>query len=141
MAKIIRVDELQVVVGKEDGSIEKYNRSCCNFNPQVDDEVEIFEDDFETVITKRKSSFAHNNSYTKVETLSSGVKVNKLFYCLIAFFLGSLGVQKFITGKIGAGILCLIFSWTAIPGIIGVIDGIRGLLQNEDENGNIIVNW
>ena len=141
MAKVIRVDELQVVIGNDDGSIVKYNRSCCNFNPQVDDIVDIFEDDFETVITKKKPSVTQQNSYTKVENIGAGVKINKLFYCLIAFFLGSFGVQKFVTGNIGAGILCLIFTWTTIPGILGIIDGIRGLVQAEDTNGNIIVNW
>ena len=63
--------------------------------------------------------------------------VNKIGYCLLAFFLGGIGVHKFYAGKAGAGILYLLFCWTFIPGILAFIDFIIGLCKPADENGNI----
>ena len=51
---------------------------------------------------------------------------------LLALLLGSLGAHKFYQNKIGAGLLYLIFSWTAIPGVIALIELIYYLtLTNE----------
>ena len=58
---------------------------------------------------------------------------NKVVAGLLAIFLGSLGIHKFYMGKIGMGILYLVFCWTCIPGIIGFIEGIMYLCSN-DEN-------
>jgi TM2 domain-containing membrane protein YozV len=52
---------------------------------------------------------------------------------LLAIFLGGLGIHKFYLGKVGMGILYLVFCWTYIPGILGVIEGIIYLCSN-DEN-------
>lgn len=58
---------------------------------------------------------------------------SKIAAGLLAIFLGSLGVHKFYMGKIGMGILYLVFCWTGIPGVIGIIEGIVYLCSN-DEN-------
>lgn len=52
---------------------------------------------------------------------------------LLAFFLGGLGVHKFYEGKIGIGILYLLFCWTYIPGLIAIIDIIVILCKSGDE--------
>ena len=52
---------------------------------------------------------------------------------LLAIFLGGLGIHKFYLGKIGMGILYLVFCWTYIPAIVGLIEGIVYLCSN-DEN-------
>lgn len=65
--------------------------------------------------------------------------VNKIVYCILAFFLGTLGIQKFYAGKTGSGILCIVFCWTSIPTIIGLVDCLRGIFQKADGNGNIVV--
>jgi TM2 domain-containing membrane protein YozV len=52
---------------------------------------------------------------------------NKLVAGLLAIFLGSFGVHKFYLGQMMAGIIYLIFCWTGIPGIIGIIEGIMYL--------------
>ena len=43
---------------------------------------------------------------------------------ILAILLGGIGIHKFYLGKIGMGILYLVFSWTAIPSIVGLIEGI-----------------
>lgn len=50
---------------------------------------------------------------------------------ILAILLGGLGIHKFYMGKIGVGIVYLLFCWTYIPAIIGVIQGIMYLTSNE----------
>lgn len=47
--------------------------------------------------------------------------------------------HKFYAGKIGSGILYLIFVWTFIPAFVALIEVIVALLKQADANGNIIV--
>ncbi len=63
--------------------------------------------------------------------------VNKVIYCVLAFFLGGIGIHKFYAGKTLAGILYLIFCWTGIPAILALIDFIIGLCKTSDASGNI----
>jgi TM2 domain-containing membrane protein YozV len=51
---------------------------------------------------------------------------------LLGIFLGGLGAHKFYLGKIGLGILYLVFCWTFIPAIIGLIEGIMYLTATDD---------
>lgn len=52
---------------------------------------------------------------------------------ILALLVGGFGVHKFYLGKIGQGILYLLFFWTFIPAIIGFIEGIIYLTMDEDE--------
>lgn len=58
---------------------------------------------------------------------------NKMVAGLLGIFLGGLGIHKFYMGKIGMGILYLVFCWTYIPAIVGFVEGIIYLCSN-DEN-------
>jgi TM2 domain-containing membrane protein YozV len=58
---------------------------------------------------------------------------NKLVAALLALFLGGLGVHKFYLGKIGQGILYLVFCWTFIPWFIAFIEAII-YFATSDEN-------
>lgn len=58
---------------------------------------------------------------------------SKIAAGLLGIFLGGIGVHKFYMGKIGMGILYLLFCWTGIPAIVGFIEGIIYLCSN-DEN-------
>lgn len=65
--------------------------------------------------------------------------VNKLSYALLALFVGGFGVHKFYAGKVGLGILYLVFCWTLIPGLVAFIEFIIALCTQADANGNIYV--
>ncbi len=56
---------------------------------------------------------------------------SRLAAALFAFFLGGFGVHKFYLGQIGLGVLYLVFSWTFIPAVVGVIEGILLLTQTD----------
>ena len=52
---------------------------------------------------------------------------------VLAILLGGFGAHKFYMGKIGMGILYLLFCWTAIPGILGIIEGIIYLCESDEK--------
>ncbi|GAA0233976.1 MULTISPECIES: TM2 domain-containing protein [Halobaculum] len=63
---------------------------------------------------------------------SSGSK-DKTSAALLAIFLGGLGAHHFYLGNTGRGIIYLVFSWTFIPLLVGLIEGIIYLTKSEDE--------
>ena len=42
-------------------------------------------------------------------------------------------MHKFYLGRVGAGIAYLLFCWTGIPAIIGLIEGIIYLCSSEED--------
>jgi TM2 domain-containing membrane protein YozV len=58
---------------------------------------------------------------------------SKLVAALLAIFLGGIGIHKFYLGEMGMGLLYLVFFWTAIPAIVGLIEGILWLVQSDEE--------
>ena len=50
---------------------------------------------------------------------------------VLGILLGGLGIHKFYMGKIGAGVVYLLLCWTYIPAIIGLIEGILYLTQDD----------
>ena len=154
MAKIIKIEDDLIFIGLDDGSIKKVNKSYCNFSPDINDEVEIYESEGCIVVnkintTKKKNNATdqkidinvNNNSPTgsPVYVANNKKAVNKVIYCVLALLLGWIGAHKIYAGKIAAGILYLLFSWTCIPALIAFIEFILALCKTEDSNGNILV--
>jgi TM2 domain-containing membrane protein YozV len=63
------------------------------------------------------------------QTSSSGK--NKVVAGLLALFLGGIGVHKFYLGKGFQGLLYLVFCWSFIPAVIGLVEGLNYLLMSE----------
>ncbi len=58
---------------------------------------------------------------------------NRLVAGLLAILLGNFGIHHFYLGRTTYGILSILFCWTAIPGIIGLVEGIMILVQTDEE--------
>mgnify|MGYP000445222238 CR=1 FL=1 len=57
----------------------------------------------------------------------------RIIAAVLAIVLGGLGAHKFYMGKTGQGIVYLCFSWTLIPAIIGLVEGIIYLTKSDEE--------
>lgn len=58
---------------------------------------------------------------------------SKLAAALFALILGGLGIHKFYLGQTGWGILYLVFFWTVIPAVVGLIEGVMLLAMSQRE--------
>ena len=58
---------------------------------------------------------------------------SKIAAGILAILLGGLGIHKFYMGKIGKGLLYLLFCWTGIPAFIGLIEGIMYLCESDEK--------
>jgi len=56
---------------------------------------------------------------------------NRVAAALFAILLGGLGIHKFYLGRVGWGIIYLLFCWTFIPAVVGLIEGIVYLSMSD----------
>lgn len=165
MAKIIKIDGDIISIGLDDGGIKEVRRDDINFDPQLGSEVEIFETENNIIVSQKekkkeeiqdktegKDIYINVNNTTQTQNTNTNTNtntnlngyprlavVNKMMYCLLAFFFGAIGVHKFYAKKIGAGIVYVIFFWTLIPAVIAFFELITALCKKADANGNILV--
>lgn len=57
---------------------------------------------------------------------------NRIIAAAASLLGGSFGLQHFYLGNIGKGVLSVIFSWTGIPTIIGIVDAIRFISMTDE---------
>lgn len=56
---------------------------------------------------------------------------SKIAAGILAIFFGGIGVHKFYLGQVGMGVVYLLFCWTCIPAVLGLIEGIIYLTSND----------
>jgi TM2 domain-containing membrane protein YozV len=96
---------------KQKTTDEKYCNSC---GEVINKEAEIC-----PKCGVRQQSAPSTHSSTSTKTIKS-----KTVAGVLAILLGGIGVHKFYLGNVGVGIIYLIFAWTFIPEIIGIVEGI-----------------
>ena len=145
--KVIQIKGDTVYIGEGNGSFQTLPLSAFNFNPMIGDEVEVYTNGRETIVSKKtkphtahqhpSSDTGYGTRYEQTAYIGPHL-VNKAIYCVLAFFLGGLGIHKFYAGRTVKGILYLIFCWTGIPAVIALIEFIIALCKPADANGNIL---
>ena len=68
------------------------------------------------------SSYAYPNPQAIFYQQYEAVRRDEVVGILLALFLGSFGLHHFYLRRTGLGILYLCFCWSAIPGLLGVIE-------------------
>lgn len=66
-------------------------------------------------------------------TVTTSTPRNRNLAMILAFLLGGLGIQFFYMNNKILGILCLLFCWTKIPILIGIIHGILIYRMSDEE--------
>ena len=61
----------------------------------------------------------------------TGSSKSRITAGVLALLVGGLGVHKFYLGKVGLGIVYLLFFWTFVPAIIAFVEGIIYLVQDD----------
>ena len=97
MSEIISIDGTKVKIGVDGGKIAVVPIAAIAYaNPRDGDKVSVYKDGDE-VIVKKLGAVASDKSK----------RINKVTYILLALFLGTLGVHRFMRGQVGIGILYL----------------------------------
>ena len=60
---------------------------------------------------------------------------NKTIAGVLAVFAGTIGLHCFYMGRYKKGLLYLLFFWTGIPTVLGILDGARLFTQVAEEDG------
>lgn len=58
---------------------------------------------------------------------------DKNLAAILALVMGSIGAHKFYLGKPMKGILYLLFSWTSIPFLVSLVEGVQYLTMSQDQ--------
>jgi TM2 domain-containing membrane protein YozV len=122
MSEILVLNDSTVKVGEDNGNVTELPLVSLHFsNPVVGDRVRVYKDG-DTFIVKREETATSNTAVNE----GDGRKINKVAYILLTFFLGFLGVHRFMRGQIGLGILMIITGggfgvWTLVDFIISLV--------------------
>ena len=128
MNEILAIDAQTVKIGKADGTILEVPFTAIQYqSPAVGDHVKIFETGDQILVSRDQTS--------SVEVTRDGRRINKIVYVLLAFFLGGLGVHRFMRGQIGLGIMMLLFNWLTL-GIWSLVDFIISLVKLSAYDGD-----
>lgn len=71
--------------------------------------------------------------FTDAEDVKTSGKKSKTVAGALAFFLGGCGMHRFYLKKNTSGLIYILFCWTLIPSIIGIIEAIRFFTMAHDK--------
>ncbi|MBQ8703111.1 MAG: TM2 domain-containing protein [Bacteroidales bacterium] len=88
----------------------------------------------------KDASFPTENDMS-AEVFELSENPDKLTAGLLAILLGDIGVQHFYTGQALRGVLDILFCWTGVPAIIGLIEGIVWLCDDDEGWAERVAKW
>lgn len=95
---------------------------------QTDTEF-IYKKTLEFVNNRLKPTFASSLEQLEIETNKTNKNQDFIIAILCILGFGTFGLHNFYRGKTFRGILSILFGWTMIPSIIGIIWGMKTLLK------------
>lgn len=139
MSRIIKLEGTEVTIGMDDGNVVKTQIGAVNYaNPQIGDEVTIYRDG-DSIIVARAQRYANtaqqrqaqaSGGDVNVQIINAGFRENRInkhvFVWVGNFLFGGIGVDRFMRGQIGLGILKLLTAgglgvWTLVDFIVSVV--------------------
>ena len=143
MSEIIRIDEEEVIIGTDDNGMEKVALADISYdNPLVGDKVKIFRNGETVIVTKDDSVESVTPVQSPVHSQEFYAKeksVNKHVFAWVCNFLfGCLGVDRFVRGQVGVGILKfltfgLLGIWAFIDWIIALVKAYGSAFGREED--------
>lgn len=146
MSTIIKIEAGNVSIGMDNGEIQDVPIATLNFtNPQIGDKVNVFQNGDNVIVSHDEAQVpaatrdnigttASGNAYTVREK-----KINKhVFVWVCTFLFGEIGVDRFVRGQVGLGILKLITIggigiWALIDWIIGLVKVYGGAFGSDED--------
>lgn len=124
MSELLLITTDTVKIGEDDGTVIELPLSCLNYpDPKVGDMVKVYKDG-DSAIVKREQTVTG----AIITDTGDRRRVNKVAYILVTFFLGGLGIHRFMRGQVGIGVVMLLFSWLTF-GIWWLVDFIISLTK------------
>lgn len=115
----------QGIISGDDGRRYIFDGDSWNLNKHPEKGIKI---DFEVLEDRALSIYEDLSHFPAQEAKKSKVTAG-----LLALLLGGFGAQFFYLGAWGWGIIALLFFWTYIPAIAGLIWGIRCLIMTDEK--------
>lgn len=150
MAEILSINGAEVKIGEDDGKVVTTPIAALQFaNPKVGDKVDVYRDGKDFIVKRTEGRIC--------ATTDGERSINKhIFVWIGAFMFGGFGVDRFMRGQTGLGVLKLLLCtigwitiiggfagwiWTLVDWINGIVKAYGGAYSNEenftfDENGN-----
>ncbi len=116
MAKIIKIDNTQVLVGMDDGSVIEVSSTEFNFDLHVGLVVDVHTHDDKYIFSRNLQAFEDSEP-----EIQGQVYVNKTTYGLLYFFTGPIGVHEFYAGNPKKGLLWILSLIVLIIVLITVV--------------------
>ncbi len=113
---------LSAAIPRETPSPVAYQKPCINCNRMINPSLAI-------------CPYCGANQFVGVVNKYPGIvgqQHNKLVTSLLAIFLGTFGAHKFYLGQTFQGFLYLVFFWTGVPTIVGIIEGLVYLSMDDN---------
>jgi TM2 domain-containing membrane protein YozV len=98
--------------------------SCRECNKQISDQAAACPNCGAPVLSR---------SGTTPTTVFVAARKSRSMAVLLAMLRGGLGIHKFYLNRPGWGVLYLLFFWTFIPAIVGVVEGLYYLFMDDAE--------